>query len=108
MKKFNKVYLGISLGVIVGVINVLPMILQKISWDASISIFLTWIIVGFFISTTNLKIQGILKGIIISILIFIPSTVFVIESNLTGTIWILVMTLIFGSLLGYLTDRLGE
>ncbi|MBZ9607919.1 hypothetical protein G9F73_008880 [Clostridium estertheticum] len=108
MRKFNKVYLGIILGVIVGVINVLPMILQKVSYDANISTFLTWIIVGFFISTTNLKIQGILKGIIISILIFIPSTVFVIESNLTGAIWIIVMTLIFGSLLGYLIDKLGE
>ena len=108
MKKFNRVYLGVILGIIVGVINVLPMILQKISWDASISTFLTWVIVGFFISTTNLRIQGILKGIIISILIFIPSTVFVIESNLTSTIWIILMTLIFGSLLGYLIDRFGE
>lgn len=108
MKKINKAYLGIILGVIVGVINVLPMILQKISWDANISTFLTWVIVGFLISTTNLKLQGILKGIIISILIFIPSTIFVIESNLTGAIWIIVMTLIFGSLLGYLIDRLGE
>mgnify|MGYP001609179254 CR=1 FL=1 len=108
MKKINKTYLGIILGVIVGVINVLPMILQKISWDANIATFLTWVIVGFFISTTNLKIQRILKGMIISILIFIPSTIFVIESNLTGAIWIIVMTLIFGGLLGYLIDRLGE
>ena len=108
MKKFNKIYLGVILGVIVGVLNVLPMILQKISWDANISTFITWIIVGFLISTTNLKIRGIFKGIIISILIFIPSTIFVIESNLTGAIWIIIMTLIYGSLLGYLVDRLGE
>ena len=108
MKELNKAYLGIILGAIVGVVNVLPMILQKVAWDANMSTFLTWVIVGFFISTTKLKFQGILKGIIISILIFIPSTIFVIESNLTGAIWIIVMTLIFGSLLGYLIDKLGE
>ncbi|MGH4052098.1 MAG: hypothetical protein ACREVX_12255 [Clostridium sp.] len=108
MKKFNKLYLGVILGIIVGVINVLPMILQKTGWDANISTFLTWIIIGFFISTTNLKIQGIFKGIFISILIFIPSTIFVIESTLTGAIWIIIMALFFGGLLGYLIDRLGE
>lgn len=105
MYKFNKICLDISLGVIVGVINVLPMILQKISWDADISTFLTWIIVAFFISVTNFKFQGILKGIIVSLLIFIPSTVFVIESNLIGAIWVIAMTLIWGSLLGYLIDK---
>jgi len=108
MTKPNKAYLGIILGAIVGVVNVLPMILQKVAWDANISTFLTWVIVGFFISTTKLKFQGILKGIIISIIIFVPSTIFVIESNLTGVIWIIIMTLIFGSLLGYLIDKLGE
>ncbi|MBU3093302.1 hypothetical protein K2F40_04040 [Clostridium sp. CM028] len=108
MKIFNKTYLGIILGTIVGIINVLPMILQKVAWDANISTFLTWVIVGFFISTTKLKFHGIIKGIIISILIFIPSTIFVIESNLTGAIWTIVMTLIFGGLLGYLIDKLEK
>lgn len=108
MKKFNKIYLGITLGAMIGIINVLPMILQKISWDANISSFLTWIIVGYFISTTKLKFRGIVKGIIISVLIFIPSTIFVIESNLIGALWIIVMTLIYGSLLGYLVDKFGE
>jgi hypothetical protein len=108
MKKINKIYLGIILGVIAGVINVLLMISQEVSWRINISTFLTWVIVGFLISSTNLKLQGILKGIIISILVFIPSIVLVLEFNLTSAILIIVKALIFGSLFGYLIDRLGK
>lgn len=108
MIKFKKHFLGIILGAIIGILNVLPMFFQKVNWDVNLSTFLIWTIVGFFISTTKLKFKGFIKGIIISILIFIPSIIFVIESNLLGVIWIIVTTLIYGSLLGCLIDKFSK
>ncbi len=45
MKK-NKI--GILLGVVAGILDVIPMVLQKLTWEANISAFSMWIVVGFF------------------------------------------------------------
>jgi hypothetical protein len=104
MKKIN---LGIILGILAGVIDIIPMLLQKLSLDANLSAFCLWIISGFLISTTNLKINSILKGIVISFLVLIPSAFIIGWNEPISLLPIAVMTLILGSLLGYLIDKFG-
>jgi len=108
MKKISKIKAGIILGIIVGIIDVIPMIFLKLTWDASLSAFLMWVIAGFMISTSNLKINGALKGILISSLMLIPSAVIIGRHQPTSLIPIFIMTLILGSLLGYFINRFGE
>jgi hypothetical protein len=62
---------GISLGVVVGIIDVIPMLMQSLTWDANISAFLMWVAIGFILSITELKMNTILKGIMISFLVLL-------------------------------------
>lgn len=108
MKKISKIKAGIIFGIIVGIIDVIPMIFLKLTWDANLSAFLMWVIAGFMISTSNLKINGVLKGILISFLLLIPSAVIIGWQQPTSLIPIFIMTLILGSLLGYFINRFGK
>ena len=62
MKKISKIKTGIVFGIIAGVIDVIPMIFQELTWDAILSAFSLWVIAGFMIATSNLKIGGASKG----------------------------------------------
>lgn len=101
----KKVKIGILLGIIAGVIDVIPMLIQKLTWDANFSAFFFWVISGFFIATVDIKIKGTLKGITISFLILLPSLFLIGWKEPVSLIPILIMTLILGSSLGYLIDR---
>ncbi len=68
----NKIKLGILLGIVVGIIDVIPMILMDLTWDANLSAFFHWVVVGFLIATVDIKMRGVLKGIFISVITLVP------------------------------------
>jgi len=100
------IIIGIILGIAAGIIDVIPMIIKKLTWDANISAFLMWVIVGFLIATTNLNMNPILKGILIAFLVLTPCAVLIGWKEPKSLIPIFVMTLILGGLLGFLIPRL--
>ena len=57
----KKIKLGLILGFVAGLIDITPMIIQKLTWDANLSALTMWTIVGFFISTIDIKIHPIIK-----------------------------------------------
>ena len=103
----SKIKLGIILGTIAGIIDVIPMLVQKLTWDANLSAFLFWIVTGFFIATSNIKIKGVLKGIVISLITLSPTAILIGWQEPFSLIPILIMTLILGSLLGFFIDKYG-
>ena len=106
MKK--KIIIGLIFGIIAGIIDVIPMIIQKLSMDANLSAFCFWIVSGFLISTSELKVPSILKGIIISFLILIPVVIIIAWQNPKSLIPISIMTLILSGLLGFVIERFGK
>ena len=104
----KKTQLGILLGTIAGIIDVIPMIIQKLTWDANLSAFFHWIIVGFFIATINIKIRGILKGLLISIITLIPIAFLVWWNDTSSIIPMSISTIIYGIVLGFLIDKYGK
>ena len=104
----DRIRLGILLGILAGTIDLLPMILQSQTWDANISAFSLWVISGFLIATTNLKIKGIAKGILISFLVLLPSAILIGWKEPFSLVPIFIMTLILGSALGFLIDKYGR
>lgn len=107
MKK--RILTGLLLGLIAGIIDVIPMILQHLTWDANLSAFSMWIIIGFFMSITQFSIKGMGKGLLISLCILFP-TLFIIGWNEPySLIPIITMTAILGCLLGLLYQKIiGE
>ncbi|MFA5839028.1 MAG: hypothetical protein WC890_00050 [Candidatus Margulisiibacteriota bacterium] len=104
----NKYIAGILCGIIAGVIDVTPMLLMKLPWTANLSAFLMWVVIGFLIVTSALKINGVLKGLLISFCVLLPSLVIIGAQNPIDLIPVIIMTLILGSLLGFFVEMIKE
>ena len=96
---------GISLGAVAGIIDVIPMVIQRLTWDANISAFLMWIVIGFILSITELKMNSLLKGILISYLVLLPAAILIGWKEPISLVPILIMTTILGGALGYSFHR---
>ena len=70
MKK--NIIIGFLLGIAAGIIDLIPMIIQNLSWNANLSAFSMWVVIGFLVSVTNLKINTIIKSIFIAFLVLFP------------------------------------
>jgi drug/metabolite transporter (DMT)-like permease len=104
----RKQIIGIILGIIAGIIDVIPMIIQKLTWDANISAFVMWVVVGFLIATVDLKIKPILKGVLIAFIVLLPSAILIGWKEPISLIPITIMTLILSSLLGFFINKYTE
>ena len=104
----NKVILGLVLGTIAGVLDVIPMVLQGLTWDANLSAFFLWVVSGFMLATSNLKLHPILKGIVISFLCLLPSVFIIGWHDPFSLVPIGVMTLLLGTLLGFAYGKLSN
>jgi hypothetical protein len=104
----KKIKIGILLGIIAGILDVIPMIPQNLTWDANISALIMWIVVGFLISTIDLKINSIIKGILIAFLVLLPTAVLIGWKEPISLIPITLMTTILGGLLGYFNLRFNR
>ena len=99
---------GIALGAVAGSIDVIPMIIMNLTWDANISAFLMWVVIGFILSITELKMNSILKGILISYLVLLPAAILIGWKEPVSLVPIIIMTTILGAALGYAIHRLKK
>jgi hypothetical protein len=102
----KNIKIGLLLGLIAGIVDVIPMVLQKLTWDANLSAFSMWIVIGFLLSVTEIKIKGILKGIFLAFLVLIPNLFIIGWKEPFSLIPIGVMTLILGGFLGFFYEKL--
>ncbi|MBC8553390.1 MAG: hypothetical protein H8D23_27540 [Candidatus Brocadiales bacterium] len=104
----SKMVLGLLLGVVMGVLDVILMVMQGLTWDANLSAFFLWVVSGFMLATSNLKLQPIWKGVAIAFLCLMPSVFIIGWNDPLALIPIGVMTLILGALLGFSYGRLAK
>jgi len=102
----KRIFIGIVAGVIAGLIDVTPMIIQGLTWDANLSAFTMWVVIGFFISVTEIKIHPMFKGLLISFIAIAPTAIIIGWKEPVSLLPISVMTLILGSLLGVILNRI--
>jgi len=96
---------GIGLGAVAGIIDVIPMIIQDLTWDANISAFLMWVVIGFLLSIAELKVNSILKGILISYLVLLPAAILIGWKEPGSLVPIIIMTTVLGGALGFAIQR---
>ena len=104
----NSIVTGILLGIATGIIDVIPMIIKKLTWDANISAFTMWIVVGFFIAAIDLNIQPIIEGILIALLILLPCAILIGWKEPKSLLPILVMTILLGGILGWIIPKIAN
>lgn len=101
----RKLFITLIIGVIAGIIDIVPMFIQKLDRYSIISAFLQWVIVAFIITHIQFGVGGWLKGLIIAVLMALPIVVLLMKADAKSVIPILVMSVILGSFVGFATDR---
>lgn len=97
--------MSIIIGFIAGIIDVIPMLIMQLEWNACLSAFVQWIILGIFINYISWDIRSWLKGIIVAELAALPIMIMVYPEG-WGTIGtIALMSAILGSLVGYYGEK---
>lgn len=96
----KKIFIGILFGVAAGIIDVIPMVIQKLTWDANISAFLMWVVIGLFVSLYKFRIPVFAGSIVTAFLVLLPSAVIIGYKEPFSLIPIAGMTLIISFLLG--------
>jgi len=104
----NNIATGLLLGVVMGILDVIPMVIQGLTWDANLSAFFLWVVSGFMLATSTLKLQPILKGIVIAFLCLLPSVFIIGWNDPVSLLPIAIMTLILGALLGFGYGKLAK
>lgn len=101
----NNILVGLIFGTVAGIIDVIPMIIQKIPWNANISAFSMWIVVGVLIATTKLKLAPVPKGLLISLMVLLPHLFIIGTYGINTLIPVIAITVVLGSLLGWIIDK---
>ena len=102
----RKIFLGIVLGIAAGLIDIFPMIIQKLPIHSILSAFSMWVVLGSLINTSTLKMKGILKGLLLSLLVIMPTAILIGEAEPLSLIPIGIMTVILGALLGFASEKI--
>jgi hypothetical protein len=104
----GKLLIALFIGIIAGVIDIIPMILQKLDRYSIISAFIQWIVATFVIIHIEFGIEGWLKGLIVALLMALPIVVLVMKNDAKSTVPILIMSIVLGSLVGFIGDMYGK
>lgn len=102
----KRIVVGLIGGAIGSIINILFLLLAPdLEIEVYIATGITWIAIGILISLCNFKINGILKGIMVSFLVSASSLVYTFTSSASGSIWTLINTLVVGAVIGYAIEK---
>jgi hypothetical protein len=104
----RKILLGTLSGVVAGALDVTPMIIQKLPIQSMLSAFSMGVVLGLIINTSSLKIKGVLKGLLLSFLVLLPNAFLIGYEEPIALIPIGIMTVILGTLLGFVSDKLEK
>ncbi len=96
----NNILIALSIGLVAGLIDIIPMIIQKLDKRAIISAFIHYFALGLIIPFVSWGIAPWIKGIIISLLSAIPIMIIVYPVDKKAIIPMIVLALILGGGIG--------
>ncbi|MDO8524718.1 MAG: hypothetical protein Q7R99_03755 [bacterium] len=103
----NNILLSLILGAGAGLIDVLPMLIQKLDRYAIASAFIQWLVLGFIITFIKIPgVEGWLKGLIVAVIMSLPIVIIVAKSDPKSVLIILAMSAILGSIIGFLSKKI--
>jgi hypothetical protein len=103
----KRIVIGTAVGTVAGIIDFIPMIIQRVPVNGCLSALFMWIVTGFIISTSTLKLAGVLKGAVLSLLILLPMTFIIAWGEPFTLVPIGVMTIILGGACGFVIEKSG-
>ena len=102
----KKIFIALIIGLIAGIIDVIPMFIMHLNWYANISAFAHWIVLGLIIPFVNWNIRTAwFKGLIIGVISAVPVIIITLEDGYDSVLPILTSSVILGSLIGFLGKK---
>ena len=92
----NDILIALVIGIAAGIIDVTPMIIQKMDKYANLSAFAHWVVLGLIIPFVSWNIASWLKGLIIAELFAIPVLLMVAPKDKKAIIPITIMSAVLG------------
>jgi hypothetical protein len=92
----NDIFIALLIGIIAGIIDIIPMIIQKLDKFACASAFVHWVILGLIIPFVDWNIQAWLTGLIIGLISSFPVILMIYKQDKKSVIPILFMSAILG------------
>ena len=97
----HHLFIALSIGIVAGVIDVIPMILQKMDKSANLSAFTHWVVLGLIIPFVSWNMVPYLKGLIIAEISAVPILLLVVPKDKKALVPITLMSAILGMGVGW-------
>ena len=101
----KKVMIALSLGIVAGIVDVIPMIIQGLNLYACLSAFIHWMVLGVLIPFVNWNIKPWAKGLIIAELTAVPVMIIVSENEPLSVVPMIILSAVLGVLVGWAGSR---
>ena len=96
----NDILIALIIGIIAGLIDVIPMIIMKLEKAANISAFIHYFTLGLIIPFVDWGIPSWITGIIIALLTAIPIMIIVFQKDKKAILPMIIFSLILGAGIG--------
>ncbi len=101
----NNISIAIIIGLVAGLIDVIPMIIMKLEKVANISAFVHYFVLGLIIPFVSWDIAPWIKGIIISFISTLPVMIIVFPKDKKAIIPMIIFAIILGAGIGLAGDK---
>ncbi len=98
-----KLFIIIGIGIAAGIIDIIPMIMQKLDKYANISAFVHWIVITIFITYIQLPIAPWLKGLVVAEMAAVPVMILQLKDSPKSVIPIAIVSAVLGMSVGIVT-----
>lgn len=92
-------------GLTAGIIDIIPMLIQKLNAYSITSAFVQWLVVAFVINYIVISLRGAFKGLLIAVAMAVPIIIIVIQSEISAAVPMLIMSVLLGSGIGYVSEK---
>ena len=96
----EKLLFAAGIGIVAGMIDVVPMIIMKLEKRANISAFIHYFVLGMIIPFVDWGIAGWLTGMIVATLVAIPTMIIVYPTDHKSIIPMIIFALVLGAGIG--------
>ena len=92
----HNIFIALLIGVVAGIINVLPMVLKKLDKYSNLSAFIHWVVLGLIIPFVDWGIAPWLKGLILGELLALPVMILLYPKDKTALLPITISSALLG------------
>ena len=101
----NEIIIALIIGMVAGIIDVIPMIIQRMDRYSNLSAFAHWVVLGLIIPFVSWNMAGWLKGLVLSEIFAVPVLLMVMPKDKKAVIPIILMSAILGVIVGIAGEK---